>query len=146
MEKALNNIMQNGPKLRLGHLPAPTLDEINGIRSCKLKDERSNSPNSRPRHRQNRKREYKVPEHVKNPTKFTKYDLGDVKLSNGKQNANVAMDFLRGLKSRKSESEPVADLDAKIVFSRPSSQKVEETQKTEKSSFNATSMPKAGNI
>ena len=56
------------------------------------------------------------------------------------------MDFLRGLKSRKSESEPVADLDAKIIFSRPSSQTVEKTQKTEKSSFDAKSKPKAGNI
>ena len=56
------------------------------------------------------------------------------------------MDFLRGLKSRKSESEPVADLDAKIVFSRPTSQKVEKSQKTEKTSFDKKTMPKAGNI
>ena len=56
------------------------------------------------------------------------------------------MDFLRGLKSRKSKSEPDADFDAKIVFSRPRSQKVEETHKTEKSSLDAKSMPKVGNI
>ena len=60
-------------------------------------EQRGSSPNSKRDHpknnsrkytgnqrRNNRKREYKVPEHVKNPSKFKKYDLSDVKLTDGK--------------------------------------------------------------
>ena len=51
--------------------------------NCKDKRDnlRKNSGNQR---RNNRKREYKVPEHVKNPSKFKKYDLSDVRLTDGK--------------------------------------------------------------
>ena len=57
--------------------------------SPNCKDKRDN-PRNNPRkysgnqRRNNRKREYKVPEHVKNPSKFKKYDLSDVKLTDGK--------------------------------------------------------------
>ena len=53
-----------------------TLDEINGVKCVTLKEEHI-EPEQRinRNHRHNRKREYKVPEHVKNPMKFTKYDL-----------------------------------------------------------------------
>ena len=54
------------------------------------------------------------------------------------------MDFLRGLKSRKTE-EPEADLDAKIVFSRPDRHKPAEKAKDEKSSLKEKSK-KPGNI
>jgi len=53
--------------------------------------------------RNNRKREYKVPEHIKNPSKFKKYDLSDVKLTDGKQNSAAALSFLAELKDRKRE-------------------------------------------
>ena len=41
-------------------------------------------------------------------------------MTNGKQNSAAAMDFLRGLKTQKNE--PIADLTAKIVFSKPTRQ------------------------
>ena len=53
--------------------------------SPNCKDRRGNSRKySGNQRRNNRKREYKVPEHVKNPSKFKKYDLSDVKLTDGK--------------------------------------------------------------
>ena len=66
--------------------------------SPNCKDKRDNprkySGNQR---RNNRKREYKVPEHVKNPSKFKKYDLSDVKLTDGKVSylQSDSYDFIR---------------------------------------------------
>ena len=75
---------------------------------------------------------------------FLKTLESDVKLSNSTQNTAAAMDFLKGLKSRKAE-EPKADLNAKIVFSRPDRQKPREKSTDEKSSLKEkTSKP--GNI
>jgi len=103
MEKALDDIIKNGPKLRLGHLPTPgpcssTLFEVlssvtlpTRLKSIEELDKKTfkepkispeNTKNDRRKHRHGRKREYKVPEHVKNPSKFTKYDLSDTQLTN----------------------------------------------------------------
>jgi len=101
--------------------------------SPNCKDKRDN-PRNNPRkysgnqRRNNRKREYKVPEHVKNPSKFKKYDLSDVKLTDGKQNSAAALSFLAELKDRKREPEEKSfdpDND-KIQFNRPKQNKTKQ--------------------
>jgi len=156
MQKALDDIMKNGPKLRLGHVPAPSLNDLDNQSFKKPKfnqrdEQRGSSPkgnnprnNSRKfsgnQRRNNRKREYKVPEHIKNPSKFKKYDLSDVKLTDGKQNSAAALSFLAELKDRKREPEEKSfdpDND-KIQFNRPKSNKIKTNQENAESSSSKT--------
>ena len=61
----------------------------------------------------------RVPDHVKNPEKYTKYSLKDVPELSDRSNSAAAFDFLRKLKENKDEeSEPPADLSQKIVFKK----------------------------
>ena len=70
-----------------------------------------------PRHHR-RGRGGKVPDHVKNPEKYTKYSLKDVPELSDRSNSAAAFDFLRNLKKGEEESEPPADLSQKIVFKK----------------------------
>ena len=61
----------------------------------------------------------RVPDHVKNPEKYTKYSLKDVPEISNKSNSAAAFDFLQKLKNRnQEEEEPAADLSQKIVFKK----------------------------
>merc|ERR1719245_132865 len=71
------------------------------------------------RHHHRRGRGGKVPDHVKNPEKYTKYSLKDVPELSDRSNSAAAFDFLRNLKENKDEeTEPPADLSQKIVFKK----------------------------
>ena len=60
-----------------------------------------------------------MPDHVKNPEKYTKYSLKDVPEVSNKSNSAAAFDFLQKLKQRnQEEEEPAADLSQKIVFKK----------------------------
>ena len=62
----------------------------------------------------------RVPDHVKNPDKYTKYSLKDVPEISNKSNPAAAFDFLQKLRKEKNEEEeePAADLSQKIVFKK----------------------------
>ena len=88
MSKSLNDLdNQSFKKPKFNQRDEDQKSKSGSSPNCK--DKRDN-PRNNPRkysgnqRRNNRKREYKVPEHVKNPSKFKKYDLSDVKLTDGK--------------------------------------------------------------
>jgi len=85
----------------------------------------------------------RVPDHVKNPEKYTKYSLKDVPELSDRSNSAAAFDFLRKLKEKDSEeSEPPADLSQKIVFKKrekKAANNVKEDLKTDESSTNESS-------
>ena len=80
----------------------------------------------------------KVPDHVINPNKYTKYDLSDVSKDqlSDRSNTRAAFDFLRNLKDKKSDAEEdnIADRkahqemvqDGKISFKKPMKKRNEE--------------------
>jgi len=65
-----------------------------------------------------------VPDHMKNPDKWTKYSLADVDLVTDRGNTAAALDFLKDLRSKKEGDEPMdegtADPNNKVVFKKPS--------------------------
>lgn len=84
MSKSLNDLdNQSFKKPNFNQRDEDPRSKSGSSPNCKDKRDypRKYSGNQR---RNNRKREYKVPEHVKNPSKFKKYDLSDVKLTDGK--------------------------------------------------------------
>ena len=58
-----------------------------------------------------------VPDHVKNPGSYTKYDLSDVSRDqmSDRSNTRAAFDFLRQLKDRKHEDDDISEDDLKKV-------------------------------
>ena len=83
----------------------------------------------RDRDQQRRRLPPKVPDHVINPNKYTKYDLSDVSKEqlSDRSNSRAAFDFLRNLKDHKSDADDIADRkehqemvqDGKISFKKP---------------------------
>jgi len=65
-----------------------------------------------------------VPDHKKNPDKWTKYSLADVDLVTDRGNTAAALDFLKDLRAKKEGDEPMdegtADPNSKVVFKKPS--------------------------
>jgi len=71
------------------------------------------------RHLKAKSRGHYVPDHRKNPDKWTKYSLADVDQMTDKSNTRAALDFLKQLKKdKKEEEEEAADLEKKVVFKR----------------------------
>jgi len=60
-----------------------------------------------------------VPDHKKNPDKWTKYTLADVDNMTDRSNTAAAMQFLQNIKKNKSEDEPAFDPSQKVVFKKP---------------------------
>ena len=69
----------------------------------------------------NKRRRF-VPDHVKNPGKYTKYDCKDVDKMTEKSNSAAALDFLNSIREKK-DQEPRFNVEEqqKITFKRPSS-------------------------
>ena len=67
----------------------------------------------------------KLPDYVKNPTKYTKYDLSDTPSVNDRSNTQTALDFLKKLDERKKLESNVGEEEAMdknvILFKRPKS-------------------------
>ena len=97
---------------------------------------RSDDRRRPPRHQQQRRLPPKVPDHVINPNKYTKYDLSDVSKDqlSDRSNTRAAFDFLRNLKDQKTNAEDIADRkdhqemvqDGKISFKKPIKNRNEE--------------------
>jgi len=69
-----------------------------------------------------------VPDHKKNPGKWTKYSLADVDTMTDKSNSAAAFDFLNTIKSRKKGNEELMETeepaaDHKPIFKRPPKKK-----------------------
>jgi len=115
LDAALAAAVKGGAKTRLGVKLAPSVDELDRHEES-LRPKR---PNRRGAGNQRVRR--KVPEHVRNADKYTKYDLSDVELSDTGQNKAAALSFLADIRKRKRGDEKPFDetTDGKIVFKKP---------------------------
>ena len=83
----------------------------------------SHSRPDRPRHRPRPPR--KVPDHIVNPDKYTKYDLSDVSKDqmSDRSNTRAAFNFLKEMKDRQTResdsSEGQASVSSKVTFKKP---------------------------
>lgn len=82
-----------------------------------------------------------VPDHKKNPGKWTKYSLAEVDAMTDKSNSAAAFDFLNTIKSRKQGNEkfmeteePATTADHKPVFKRPKKKTLPAVDEEEKQS------------
>ena len=71
-----------------------------------------------------------LPEHKRNPDKFTHYNLADTPETSNRSNSAAAFDFLNSLKKKKEDKCMDLEDDDKIVFRKPVSKDITEEKKS----------------